>query len=513
MVSKSPKAAPSPHAPERQRREPTSGIDRWFEITKRGSTIGQEVRGGLVTFFTMAYIIALNPLIIGTQADSNGMLLSGLPKLDAAGQVINENVLGSMAMVAAGTALLAGLMTILMGVWGRFPIGLATGLGLNALLAYVIAPKMTWGQAMGLVVLEGLIITILVLTGFREAVFRAVPPSLRAAISVGIGLFIAFIGFFDGGVIRKPLGTPPVELGINGSLQGWPILVFLIGLVLVAILHTKKVRGALLISILSTTVLAVILEALLKVGGFNAKDNPDGWMLNVPKLGKFTAPNFGTLGRFDLVGGFYNHGVFDWGVALGVALLVFSLLLTDFFDTMGTVVAVGSEAGLLDAKGNPPHLKEILTVDSLAAMAGGMGGVSSNTSYIESAAGVGEGARTGLASVVTGVAFLLSVFLAPLVNIIPMEAATPILVFVGFLMITNVREVDWDDVEEGLPAFLTMILMPFTYSITTGIGAGFIFFVLMKVIKGKAREIHPLMYVVAGLFVVYFLQGLIMSFV
>ncbi len=486
----------------------SSGLDAYFEITKRGSNLAREVRGGLVTFFTMAYILALNPLIIGTATDVNGLLLSGLPKLDAAGEVIGANVATSIAMVAAATALIAGLMTILMGVYGRFPIGLATGLGLNAVLAYVLAPQMTWAQAMGLVVWEGVIITILVLTGFRQAVFRAVPRSLRAGISVGIGLFIAFIGLVDAGVVRKASGTP-VELGIGGSLQGWPIGIFLITLGILVLLFVRHVKGAMLIAILSGTVLSVVVEAVAHIGAHDATDNPTGWMLNVPQFTAFTMPDLGLIGRVDLFGGFAAAGGF--GAVLGLVLIVFSLLLADFFDTMGTVVAVGAEGGLLDETGNPPRTQQILLVDSIAAMAGGVGSVSSNTSYIESAAGVGEGARTGLASVVTGAAFLLSLFLAPLVNMVPSEAAAPALFFVGFLMMSQVTHVDWDDPEEGIPAFLTLALMPFTYSITAGIGAGFISYTLIKLVRGKARTVHPLMYLVAGLFVIYFAQGAIMA--
>lgn len=489
----------------------TSGLDAWFEITTRGSSLSREIRGGLVTFFTMAYIIALNPLIIGTTTDANGLLISGQPKLDAAGAVIGANVGASIGMVAAATALIAGLMTIAMGVYGRFPIGIATGLGLNAVLAYTIAPMMTWPQAMGLVVWEGLIITVLVLTGFRRAVFKAVPRSLRTGISVGIGLFIAFIGLVDAGVVRATgNANPPVGLGIFGQLLGWPIAVFLIGLALLIALFVRRVKGAMLIAIGGATVLAVIVESVLKLGPTNA-DNPTGWMLNVPALGQFTLPDLGLIGRVDLFGAFTAaNGMGAW---LGLLLLVFALLLADFFDTMGTIVAVGAEGDLLDADGNPPRTQEILLVDSVAAMAGGLGSVSSNTSYIESAAGVGEGARTGLASVVTGLAFLASLFLAPLVNMVPSEAAAPALFFVGFLMMSQVVHVDWDEPDEGIPAFLTMVLMPFTYSITVGIGAGFISYALIKLIRGRGKQVHPLLYGVAGAFVIYFAQGIITSLI
>jgi adenine/guanine/hypoxanthine permease len=364
---------------------------------------------------------------------------------------------------------------------------------------------------MGLIVIEGLLITLLVFTGFRTAVFRAVPRSLRVGISIGIGLFIAFVGLFDGGIVRKPAGTPPVELGINGSLIGWPMLVFVIGLFLVAILWAKKVKGAMLISIAATTIVAVIIEAIAKIGPKTA-EHATGWALNVPEFSKIIAlPDLSIVGDVSVFGAFgqaFSGGV-DLHLFLPLVLLVFSLLLADFFDTMGTVVAVGAEGNLLDDRGHPPHLGAILAVDSVAAAAGGLGSVSSNTSYIESAAGVGEGARTGLASVVTGVGFLLAMFFAPLVNIVPSEAATPALVFVGFLMMSQVTKVNWEDIEDGLPAFLTMALMPFTFSITIGIGAGFIMYVVLKSVRGKARLVHPLMWVVAGLFVIYFVQGVL----
>lgn len=524
MVMNSPKAArktpPGPSGASRAgSASSTSALDRWFEITRRGSTVGQEVRGGLVTFFTMAYIVALNPIIIGSEADRNGNLISGVPKyLDAARTQVDWAAVGdAKMMVAVGTALVAGLLTILMGVWGRYPLGLAAGLGINAMLAYAIAPQMTWAQAMGLVVWEGLLITLLVLTGIRTAVFRAVPPSMRTAISVGIGLFVTLVGLISAGVVRKPAGSPPVELGVNGSLVGWPIAVCITGFLLLVLLHTRRVPGAMLISILATSVLAVVVEAVFKVGPTFQADgskNPTGWALNVPRLpsaADFASPDFGTVGHIDLLGAFSPGGEFSPKVFLGLLLLVFSLLLADFFDTVGTVVAVGQEGGLLNENGNPPHLQQILTVDSLAAVAGGLGGVSSNTSFVESASGVAEGARTGLASVVTGAAFLLAIVITPIVDMIPSEAAAPVLAFVGYLMMSQVAHVDWDDVEDGIPAFLTIALMPFTYSISVGIGAGFIVYCLIKLFRGKARQVHPLLWAISGLFVVYFGQGIIAS--
>lgn len=509
MVNKSPKAAPLRPPPAAQQRG--GGLDGFFEITRRRSTIGREMRGGLVTFFTMAYIVALNPLIIGTTPDGAGNLISGQPYLDGAGQVIGANVSQSITMVAVATALIAGVMTILMGVVGRFPLALATGLGLNAVVAYVVAPLMTWPQAMGLIVLEGVAIFILVLTGFRTAVFKAVPRSLRTGISVGIGLFIAFVGLVDAGIVRRPASptAPPVELGIGGSLLGWPILVFVLGLFAVIVLYARKVKGAILISIIGATVVAVVIEVLAKVGPRTA-DHPTGWLLNVPTATQVVdLPDLGLIGNVSVFGAFQAGANGTGPSILLLVLLAFSLMLADFFDTMGTVVAVGAEGNLLDDRGNPPHMTGILLVDSVGAVAGGVGSVSSNTSYIESAAGVGEGARTGLASVVTGALFLLTVFFAPLVNAIPSEAATPALVFVGFLMMSQVTKIAWDDIEEALPAFLTIALMPLTYSITVGVGAGFIAYVLLKVARGKARLVHPLLWVVSAGFIVYFVQGLI----
>jgi adenine/guanine/hypoxanthine permease len=471
----------------------TTLLDRRFRITERGSTVSRELRGGLVTFFTMAYIIVLNPLIIGLVPDGTGAFLGGGSAPD-------------LEQVAAATALVAGVMTIAMGVVANYPLALATGLGLNAFLAFGVAslPQMTWADAMGLVVLEGLIILVLVLTGFREAVFRAVPTQLKTAISVGIGLFITIIGLVDAGFVRRPASGPvPLELGIGGFLAGWPTLVFVVGLLLMVVLMARGVRGAILTGIVVATALAVVVESVARLGpqvGADGTITPRAWGLNVPALPEQWArvPDFGLLGEFSLLGSFSAIGV------LTVVLLVFTLLLADFFDTMGTMVAIGAEAGLLDENGNPPATQRILVVDSLAAAAGGAAGVSSNTSYIESATGVGEGARTGLASVVTGVLFLVATFLAPLVSIVPYEAATPALVIVGFLMMTQVRGIDWDDLEIALPAFLTIVLMPFTYSIAAGIGAGFVAFVVLKVARGKARAVHPLLWGTAVLFVVYF---------
>ncbi len=481
----------------RERQTPESGdsaLDRYFHITARGSTMSREIRGGIVTFFTMAYIVVLNPLIIGTVPDADGKFLGGGAAPD-------------LALVAAATALIAGILTIGMGIVANFPLALATGLGLNAFVAFSLASQMSWADAMGLVVIEGLIILVLVLTGFRKAVFNAIPTALKTAISVGIGLFIAFIGLVDAGIVRRnpdAAGTPvPVGFGVGGELRGWPTLVFVLGLIAIIIMLVRRVKGAILIGIIGATVLAVVIESIAKIGPSfisPTESNPNGWGLNVPKLpdSYVDTPDFSLLGNFSLLGSWERVGF------VAAALFVFTLLLADFFDTMGTMTAIGAEAGLLDEDGTPVNAQRILIVDSIGAAAGGAAGVSSNTSYIESASGVGEGARTGLASVVTGVLFLFATFLAPIVAIIPYEAATPALVVVGFLMMMQVRSIDWEDVEIALPAFLTIILMPFAFSITVGIGAGFVSYVVIKAVRGKAGQIHPLLWLVSVLFVLYF---------
>ncbi len=469
-----------------------AAIDRFFKISERGSTVGREVRGGLVTFFAMAYIIVLNPLIIGTVPDATGTYLGG-------GDAPN------LALVATATALIAGVVTIAMGAFANFPLALAAGLGLNAFVAFGVATQMTWADAMGLVVIEGAIMLVLVLTGFRKAVFNAVPGELKTGISVGIGLFIAFVGLINGGFVSSTfMPSPPVELGATGSLAGWPVLVFCIGLVSVITLYTLRVRGAILWTIIATSVIAVVVEQA--VGGIGVQDsedpdaNPTGWTLNAPAIPDRVVdiPDFSLFGQFQLLGSWDHVGV------VVVILLVFTLLLTDFFDTMGTMVGVGHEGGLLDSKGDPLNAQRILIVDSVGTLAGGVGAVSSNTSFVESSAGVGDGARTGLASVVTGMCFLLATFLSPLVAMVPNEAAAPALVLVGFLMMTQIRSITWDDTDLAIPTFLTIALMPLAYSISVGIGAGFVSYVVLKLARGQARAVHPLMWLVAALFVVYF---------
>jgi adenine/guanine/hypoxanthine permease len=463
---------------------PPSALDRYFGISARGSTVRRELRGGLVTFVTMAYIVVLNPLIIGTAEDADGRVLG-------------------LEQVASVTALVAAVVTILMGVVGRFPIALATGLGLNAYLAVAVAAQMSWPDAMGLVVLEGLVITLLVLTRFRSVVFNAIPTQLKIAIAVGIGLFLALIGLVDAGVVRRaPAGTVPVQFGVGGSLRGWPILVFVFGLLFTAVLVARRVRGAILLGIAASTVLAVVIEAVADIGPAVGPSgtNPTGWQLNVPTLPDEIVgpPDLSLVGNFSLFGGFDRIGV------LAALLIVFTLLLADFFDTMGTVVGVAAEGGLVEENGRVADLDRILLVDSLAATAGGAASASSATSYVESAAGVGDGARTGLASVATGLLFALALFVTPLVSLVPAEAATPALVIVGCLLLAQLRHLDLTDFSLLLPAFLTIVLMPFTFSIANGIGAGFISYAVLQTAQGRARTVHPLLWLIAALFAVYF---------
>lgn len=473
-----------------------SALDRFFKIAERGSTPAREIRGGLVTFVTMAYIVVLNPLIIGSfSADPNNPTTHD----DAFGNILPAG------QVAAVTALVAGVMTILFGLVANFPFALATGLGINAFVAVTIAPQMSWPAAMGLVLLNGVVVLILVVTGVRTMVFNAVPPSLKAAIAVGIGLFITLIGLVDAGFVRRlpdvANTTVPVGLGINGSIASWPTFVFVVGLVLTGILVAKRVKAAILIGVLATTVLAIIVEAIVDAGRYEGV-NPKGWNLGYPALPDDVVgvPNLSLIGEVN----------FDAWVQVPIitaVLLVFTLVLTDFFDTIGTMTGLGKEAGLVGEDGKLPGVGKGLFVDGLGAVAGGAASSSSNTVYIESASGIAEGARTGLANVVTGLLFIAAMFFTPLYQAVPVEAAAPALVVVGVLMMAQIREIDFTDFSIALPAFLTIVVMPFTYSIANGIGVGFISYVLLRIATGKARGVHPLMWVVAALFAVYFAIG------
>src|SRR5215216_4279340 len=339
---------------------PRSGLDAFFHISERGSTVEREIRGGFATFFTMAYIVVLNPLILGGAEDVNGQRLD-------------------LGQLTTSTALVAAAMTLLMGLYGRYPFAIAAGLGLNAVVAFQLAAVMSWPAAMGIVVLEGLVITLLVLTGLREWVMNVIPLALKQSISVGIGLFIAFIGFVDAGFVRRipdvANTTVPVQLG-------WPTVVFAFGLLLTIALVVRRVRGAILLGIVSTAIFAIILNSIVDVGpriDAAGNVNPAGWALTVPKVpsGVVGSPDFGLLGAFSLGGSFAQAGI------IVAVLFIFTLMLSDFFDTMGTVIGVAGQGGLLDRDGKLPGVGRVLLVDSVAAAAGGAASASSNTTYIE----------------------------------------------------------------------------------------------------------------------------------
>ena len=453
-------------------------LDRYFHISERGSTIGTELRAGTVSFFAMAYIILLNPLILGTSPDAEGYTL-GVPQ------------------VAAATALVAGVMSIAFGAIAKYPFAMAAGLGMNTFVAVsmVATSGLTWQEAMGLVVIEGLIIVLLAVSGFRTAVFDAIPQPMKAAMGVGIGMFIAMIGFVDGGfVTRVPDAaqtTVPVGLGINGSIATWPAVVFVIGLIICAFMVIRNVPGGLFIAIILNTVIAFIVQALT--------DSED-WGMAAPvkpeALGGI--PDLSIVGDVNLVGAFANIGV------ISTVLLIFTLLLTNFFDAMGTMTGLGKQAKLVDDNGNLPGMKKALVVEGAGAVAGGLGSASSNTVFADSSAGIADGARTGLANIMTGLLFIAAMFFTPLYEIVPIEAAAPVLVIVGVMMAAQLTDIPWTRMEVAIPAFLTIVVMPFTYSIANGIGVGFITFALMSTFAGKAKQVHWIMWLLAGLFVIYF---------
>ncbi|MDL5155755.1 NCS2 family permease [Actinomycetospora termitidis] len=469
-------------------------LQRLFRLDERRTTIGAEVRGGLVTFVTMAYIVVLNPLILGS--------------IDPASASAKRDVLGatlSVPQVAAVTALVAGVMTILFGLIANFPFALATGLGINTLVAVTIAPQMTWPEAMGLVVIEGIIIVILGLTGFRTAVFAAIPDALKIAIAAGIGAFIALIGLVDAGFVRRipdaANTTVPVGLGIEGSIASWPTAVFCVGLLLTAVLVARGTKAGILIGVVATTVLAIVVEAIVQVGPSNGT-NPRGWNLGYPGLPSSVVglPDLSLVGDVSL-------GAFTRLPIIAVTLLVFTLVLANFFDAMGTMTGLGRQAGLVDEKGQLPNIGRALVVEGAGAVAGGAASSSSNTVFVESASGIASGARTGLANIVTGLLFLAAMFFTPLYEVVPVEAAAPALVVVGALMMGGVRDIEWGEFRVALPVFLTIVTMPFTYSIANGIGVGFISWVVLHAATGRARTIHPLMWVVAVAFLAYFAVG------
>lgn len=481
--------------------KPKSGfaasLDRFFEVSERGSTLGTEFRGGLVIFMTMVYIIILNPIILAFNKDVTGNLIGGGAP--------------AVASIASATALTAGVMSILFGLIARLPFALAAGLGINSFLAVTIVKDVTWPEAMGLVVIDGVIILLLAATGLRTMIFNAVPPALKTAITVGIGLFITFIGLVDGGFVRRTLdsdNTPvPVNLGVGSNhALSIPTLIFVLTVLIIAVLMALRVRASILIGLLVGTVLAIIAEATLRIGGKFVDGKfvtPFGWDTTIPGLPSqiISTPDFSTIGQVDLFGSFGRIGL------LAALMLVFTLVFSNFFDAIGTMTGLSKQAGLADEKGNFPRLRQALIVEGFGAVAGGLTSTSSNTVYIESASGIAGGARTGLATTFTGVLFLVAMFFAPLTSVVPIEVGAAALVVVGALMMSQVIDIDWKDWTIAFPAFLAIVIMPFTYSIANGIGAGFIAWVIVRAFAGKGREIHPLLWVVAAGFLLYFLSG------
>lgn len=450
----------------------TSGLDRFFEITKRGSTLGAELRGGLVTFVTMAYIVILNPIILST------------PDVDGA-------VLNSTA-VATSTALTAGVMTILFGLVTRLPFAFASGLGINAFLAFSVVGQVTWGEAMALVVINGLIIVLLAATGLRKMIFDAVPVQLKLAITVGIGLFIAFIGFVNAGFVTSTTQpSPPLDLGEGGSVASIATLMFIVTLLLSGVLIALRVKGGLLLGLIGGTVLSYLV-GLIWPGALEL--NPFGGSI-------FALPDLSLVGQIDFG--------FDLGKVGIVALvmIVFTLVFSNFFDAMGTMTGLAKEADLADAKGDFPRIKSALIIEGVGAVVGGATSSSSSTVFVESGSGIGEGARTGLANVVTGVLFLLAMFFTPLTSLVPGSVAAAALVLVGAMMLAQIKNIDFTDFRVLLPVFLTATVMPLTYSIANGIGAGFVSWVVVNALSGKAKKIHWLLWVVAAGFVVFFARG------
>jgi AGZA family xanthine/uracil permease-like MFS transporter len=445
--------------------QPTGFLERRFRFTERGTSPRTEVLGGAATFLTMCYILFVNPAILSA---------AGVP----------------FEAVAVCTAVAAAITTLAMGLATNLPFALAPGLGINAVVAFdiVLGRGLPWQTGMAVVVVEGLVAVILVLAGLRTAIMNAVPLSLKLAIGVGIGLFITLVGFREGGVV---VNNPATGIGL-GELTSGPALITLAGVLVAAVLVARGVRGAVILGVLAATVLGLI---------FGVLDTPSK-VVDAPGSGSFSiiGDSLGNLGD-----------------ALTVSLIpvIFALFMTDFFDTVGTAVAVGRGGGLLDDRGRLPNSDRLLLVDSSAAALGGAMGVSSVTTYVESGAGVAEGARTGLASIVTAALFLLAIFFVPIIGLVGQDvqvakdtfihpAVAPALVMVGYLMMRIVADIDWTAPESSIPSFLIIAGIPLTFSIAAGIGLGVIGYVVVMATTGRARGVHPLMWAIAPFFVAFF---------
>jgi AGZA family xanthine/uracil permease-like MFS transporter len=468
----------------------TGFLERYFRFSEHGTTLARDTMAGLTTFIVMSYIIFVNPQILS---------FAGIEGLSDIGLPFNQ--------VLAATCLVAGVMTMLMGLYTNRAYALAPGLGLNAVVAFslVAGEGLSFPAAMGLIVVEGIAVTILVLTGMRERIMDAIPLDLKKAIAIGIGLFIAFIGFESAGVVVSPPGDAPIVT--LGHLTTWPIFVTFFGLMLTIALRARGVRGDLLIGIVTTTILATVINEI--------DDNTAGFTAGASWPGDvYETPDLALLGNF-------NFDAFTELAFISAVVWAFSLFLADFFDTMGTLVGVGKQAGYLDEEGRMEDIRKPLLVDSLAAVAGGAASTSSATTYIESASGVGVGGRTGWVAVIAGALFFPFMFFAPIIGMVPPQATAPALILVGFLMMTALTEaeedaegrqdgrklagIDFTDMAIGLGAALTIMVMPFTFSITNGIGMGFLAFVVARAAQGRARDVHPFMWIASAAFLLYFL--------
>lgn len=447
-------------------------LDRYFHITARGSSFGREIRGGVTTFVAMAYILLLNPLLLSVP-DVNGDTLSP-------------------GAVITGTAVAAALTTLLMGLVGKVPLALAAGLSVSGVLATQVVPHMTWPQAMGMCVIYGVAIMLLVVTGLREKIMNAIPLPLKHAITMGIGLFIAMIGLVNAGFVGLGHAGAPVTLGVGGHLAGWPVLAFCVTLLAIFMLLARNVPGAILLGIVVGTVFSLVATRIW--------DIPDEqWGLAVPELPEtlLASPDFSMFGQVQF-GGYAALG------ALTVGMIVFTLVLAGFFDAMATIIAVGQEAKLADEAGRMPGLNRALLVDGAGGAIGGAAGASGQTVFIESASGVGEGARTGLSAVVTGLLFAAALLLTPLAMVVPGQVASAALVVIGAMMLQTARHVDWTDRAIAIPVFLTVVLMPFTYSIVTGVGAGVIAYTVIRLAQGRWRDPGLFMWLLTAVFVFHF---------
>jgi AGZA family xanthine/uracil permease-like MFS transporter len=476
-------------------------LERYFGFAARGTTFARDTMAGATTFVVMSYIIFVNPSILAGVKPVHG---AALP----------------FAAVLTSTCLVAGAMSIIMGLATNYAYAIAPGMGLNAVVAYglVASGKASFPEAMGLVVLEGVAMVVLAVTGLRELIFRAIPLELKKAIAIGIGLFIAFIGLYNSGIIasQPPSSGVPVSLG---SFTTWPIFVALFGLVFTFALRAIRFRGDLLVGIVGTTIVATIINSATNHSAFGTQTATwPGWH------NLYAKPDFSIIGNVSL----HSFSAGQLGIIASL-VWVFSLFLSDFFDFSGTAIGVGKQAGYVDQDGNIPRFKKALVVDGLAAMAGGAASSSSATTYIESGSGVAAGGRTGWVAIVAGILFFPFMLISPLIGMVPPQATAAALVVVGWLMISTLTEmegeaeaedekhqggtklagIDFHDLAIGLSAALAIMVMPFTYSITNGIGFGFITYTLICAARRDWKRIHPFMWVVSGAFVLYFLVPLL----